>query len=36
MKLLWEEQMGRTMLMAAIVMQSVGFVWIKKVIKIEV
>ena len=36
MKLLWEEQMGRTMLMAAIVMQTVGFVWIKKVIKIEV
>ncbi|HEY6362644.1 MAG TPA: type II secretion system F family protein [Vicinamibacterales bacterium] len=36
MKLLWVEQMGRTMLMAAIVMQTVGFVWIKKVIKIEV
>jgi tight adherence protein B len=36
MKLLFEEQMGRTMLMAVIVMQTVGFVWIRKVMKIEV
>jgi tight adherence protein B len=36
MKLLWEEQIGRTMLMAVIVMQTVGYVWIKRVIKIEV
>jgi tight adherence protein B len=36
MKLLWEEQMGRTMLMAVIVMQTVGYVWIRRVIKIEV
>ena len=36
MKLLFEEQMGRTMLMAVIVMQTVGFVWIRRVIKIEV
>ncbi len=36
MKLLFEEQMGRTMLMAVIVMQTVGYVWIRKVIKIEV
>ena len=36
MKLLWEEQIGRTMLMAVIVMQTVGYVWIRRVIKIEV
>jgi tight adherence protein B len=36
MKLLFEEQMGRTMLMAVIVMQTIGFVWIRKVMKIEV
>jgi tight adherence protein B len=36
MKLLWQEQMGRTMLMAVIVMQTVGYVWIRRVIKIEV
>ena len=36
MKLLWTEQMGRTMLMAVIVMQTVGYVWIRRVIKIEV
>jgi Flp pilus assembly protein TadB len=28
--------MGQIMLMGAIVMQSIGFVWIRKVIKIEV
>ena len=32
MKLLWEEQIGRTMLMAVIVMQTVGYVWIQRVI----
>jgi tight adherence protein B len=36
MKLLFEEQLGRTMLMAVIVMQMVGYVWIRRVIKIEV
>jgi tight adherence protein B len=36
MKLLFEEQLGRMMLMAVIVMQAVGYVWIRKVIKIEV
>ena len=30
MKLLFEEQMGRMMLMAAIVMQTVGFIWIRR------
>jgi Flp pilus assembly protein TadB len=28
--------MGQTMLMGAIVMQTVGFLWIRQVIKIEV
>jgi tight adherence protein B len=36
MKLLFQEEMGRTMLMAVMVMQAVGFVWIRKVMKIEV
>ncbi|MEX2661636.1 MAG: type II secretion system F family protein [Vicinamibacterales bacterium] len=36
MNLLFREKMGQTMLMAAIVMQTVGFLWIKKVVKIEV
>jgi tight adherence protein B len=34
--LLFKEQMGRMMILAAIVMQTVGYVWIQKVIKIEV
>jgi len=36
MNLLFRERMGQQMLMAAIIMQFVGYVWIKKVIKIEV
>jgi len=36
MKLLWQEEMGRTMLMGMMVLQTVGFVWIRKVMKIEV
>jgi tight adherence protein B len=36
MKTLFTHPMGRTMVMGAIVMQTVGFLWIKKVIKIEV
>ena len=36
MQLLFHEHMGQMMLMGAIVMQSIGFVWIRKVIKIEV
>jgi tight adherence protein B len=33
---LFHERMGQNLLMAAIVMQTVGFLWIRKVIKIEV
>ena len=36
MNLLFREKMGQTMLMGALVMQTVGFVWIRHVIKIEV
>ena len=36
MKLLFENRLGQMMVMASVVMQAVGFVWIKKVIKIEV
>jgi tight adherence protein B len=36
MNLLFREKMGQTMLMGALVMQAVGFVWIRHVIKIEV
>jgi tight adherence protein B len=36
MQLLFRESMGRTMLMVAIVMQTIGYFWIKRVIKIEV
>jgi tight adherence protein B len=36
MHLLFHERMGQTMLLGAIVMQSIGFVWIRQVIKIEV
>ena len=36
MQLLFHEKMGQTMLMGAIVMQAIGYVWIRKVIKIEV
>jgi tight adherence protein B len=36
MNLLFHDKLGQTLLMAAIVMQSIGFVWIRKVIKIEV
>jgi tight adherence protein B len=36
MRLLFTESMGRMMLLIAMVMQFVGFVWIRKVIKIEV
>jgi tight adherence protein B len=33
---LFKEKVGQTMLIAAIVMQGIGFIWIRKVIKIEV
>ena len=36
MNLLFREQIGRMLIMAAIVMQAIGYVWIKKVVKIEV
>jgi tight adherence protein B len=36
MQLLFRERMGQTMLIGAIVMQTVGFLWIRQVIKIEV
>ena len=36
MNLLFRERMGQMMLMAAIVMQTFGFLWIKQIVKIEV
>jgi tight adherence protein B len=36
MRPLFEEPMGRTMILVTIIMQLIGFVWIRKVIKIEV
>ncbi|MBI3491730.1 MAG: type II secretion system F family protein [Acidobacteria bacterium] len=36
MNLLFHERMGQTMLLVAIVMQTVGFFWIRQVVKIEV
>ena len=36
MSLLFEERMGQMMIVASIIMQAVGFMWIKRVIKIEV
>jgi tight adherence protein B len=36
MKTLFTVKMGQMMVMGAIVMQAIGFVWIKQVIKIEV
>jgi tight adherence protein B len=36
MRLLFEENMGQMMLIGAIVLQAIGFVWIRQVIKIEV
>jgi tight adherence protein B len=36
MQLLFKERMGQTMLVGAMIMQAVGFVWIRQVIKIEV
>ena len=36
MNLLFRERMGQMMLIGAIVMQTVGFIWIRQVIKIEV
>jgi tight adherence protein B len=36
MQLLFNERMGQMLLLAAMVMQAVGFIWIRQVIKIEV
>jgi tight adherence protein B len=36
MQLLFREHMGQMMLVGAIVMQTIGFIWIRQVIKIEV
>jgi tight adherence protein B len=36
MKLLYTERMGQTMIVVAIIMQTIGYVWIRKIIKIEV
>ncbi len=36
MNLLFHERMGQTMLVVAVVMEAVGYVWIRQVIKIEV
>jgi tight adherence protein B len=36
MNLLFREQMGRMMLMGAVVMQTIGYFWIRRIIKIEV
>ena len=36
MKLLFEDKMGQMMIAGSIVMQAIGFIWIRQVIKIEV
>ena len=36
MNLLFEEKIGHLMIIACLVMQAIGFIWIKQVIKIEV
>jgi tight adherence protein B len=36
MKLLFENRAGQLMIVGSIVMQAIGFFWIKQVIKIEV
>ena len=36
MNLLFRERMGQMLLLGALVMQTIGYLWIKQVIKIEV
>jgi Flp pilus assembly protein TadB len=36
MNLLFRERMGQMLLMAALVMQALGYFWIRQVVKIEV
>ena len=36
MGVLFKEHMGQMMILGAVVMQTIGYIWIRKVIKIEV
>ena len=36
MNMLFREHMGQILLMTAVVMQTIGFFWIRQVVKIEV
>jgi len=36
MNLLFRDSMGQMLLMTALVMQTVGYIWIRQVVKIEV
>jgi Flp pilus assembly protein TadB len=36
MNMLFREKMGQILLMVAMVMQTIGYIWIKQVVKIEV
>jgi tight adherence protein B len=36
MNVLFTERMGKMMIFGAIVMQTIGYLWIRKIIKIEV
>jgi Flp pilus assembly protein TadB len=36
MNLLFHQPLGRMMLLGALIMQTIGYVWIRQVIKIEV
>jgi len=36
MNLLFTERMGRLMLLGTVVMQTIGYVWIRKIVTIEV
>ena len=36
MNVLFEDHMGRMMILGTIIMQAVGYVWIRQVVKIEV
>jgi len=36
MNLLFEERVGQIMIVIAIIMQAIGYVWIRQIIKIEV
>jgi Flp pilus assembly protein TadB len=36
MNLLFEEKIGQMMIVGCIIMQAIGFFWIKQIVKIEV